>query len=136
MNLAIEHDLERLKRIFNYYHKKRQKVVLCLKLYFRLRVSKEDVMTCFPSCSEGDILSFLSHFGVHYEKIESKEVYQIVTSLLNKYEGKSNTADAVRNWSEVRVREIIQLLNGSKNNSSYDKESLKILIEKYFSIYT
>ena len=134
MNLAIEYDLERLKRIFKYYHKKRDKVILCVKLYFRLRMNKEDVMACFPACSEEDALAFLGHFGTHYEKIDSKDVYQIVTPLLNKYEGKNNTVDAVRNWSEVRIREIIQILNGNKSESSYDKESLKILAEKYFSI--
>jgi len=133
-NLAIEIDLGRLKRIFKYFHKKREKVILCVKLYFRLRINKEDVIACFPACSEEDTLAFLGHFGTHYDEIESKEVYRIVTPLLNKYEGKSNTVDAVRNWSEVRVREIIQLLNGNKSESSYDKESLKILAEKYFSI--
>jgi len=134
MNLAIEYDLERLKRIFKYYHKKREKVILCVKLYFRLKINKEDVIACFPACSDEDTLSFLDHFGTHYEKIDSKEVYRIVTPLLNKYEGKNNTVDAVRNWTEVRIREIIQLLNGNKRESAYDKESLRILTEKYFSI--
>jgi DNA-directed RNA polymerase specialized sigma24 family protein len=134
MNLAIEYDLERLKRIFKYYHPKKGKVILCVKLYFRLRINKEDMIACFPACSEEDTLTLLGHFGAHYENIDSKEVYQIVTPLLNKYEGKSNTIDAVRNWSEVRIREIIQLLNGNKRESSYDKESLRLLTEKYFSI--
>ncbi len=133
-NLAIEYDLERLKRIFKYYHKKKEKVILCVKLYFRLRVNKGDVIACFPDCSEEDVLAFLGHFGTHYEEMDSKEVYRIVTLLLNNYEGKSNTVDAVRNWSEVRIREIIQLLNGKRRESSYDKESLRILTEKYFSI--
>ena len=134
MNLAIGYDLERLKRIFKYYHKKRGKVILCVKLYFRLTMNKEDIIACFPACSEDDTLSFLGHFGTHYERIDSKDIYRIVTPLLNKYEEKSNTVDAVRNWSEVRIREIIQILNGNKGESSYDKESLKTLIEKYFSI--
>jgi DNA-directed RNA polymerase specialized sigma24 family protein len=134
MNLAIEYDLERLKRIFTYYYKKKEKVILCVKLYFRLRVTKEDVIACFPACSEEETLSFLDLFGTHYDNIDSKEVYRIVTPLLNKYEGKNNTVDAVRNWTEVRIREIIQLLNGNRRESSYDKESLRILTEKYFSI--
>ena len=92
MNLAIEYDLERLKRIFKYYHKKRDKVILCVKLYFRLKVNKEDVMACFPVCAEEDTLTFLGHFGTHYEKIDSKDVYKIVTPLLNKDQGKNNTA--------------------------------------------
>ena len=80
--------------------------------------------------------ALLQHFEFVSEKMESKEIYRILTPFLNRYEKKENTDDAVRNWTEVRIQEIIEVLNGRGRGATYDKETLKILVEKYSSIQT
>lgn len=41
--------------------------------------------------------------------------------------------DSLRRWSDRKINDIIQVLNGNPPKKSYTKESLKILIEYYFS---
>ena len=61
------------------------------------------------------------------------EIYEAVTPIMNKYEGKSNSADALRKWTLSKIQEIIRILNGKPPRFNFDKETLQILIEDYFS---
>jgi len=74
----------------------------------------------------------LDRFEFNIKKKSSNEVYQIFTPILNKYENKNNTEDAMRRWTEIRIFELLKVLNASPNRSNYTKESLKILMEKIF----
>lgn len=132
--LEIEHDVERLQRVFRYYHRKMGRVVLCLKLYFQVPIERKDILDWFAACSEEDIVNLLECFEFVQLKRTAKQVYQIITPVLNKYEGKKNTEDAVRRWTEDRIHEIIRVLNGRRGRSKYDKETLKILLEQHSSI--
>ena len=132
--LEIEYDLKRLERILGYYAKKLGRLLLCAKLYFQIPIERRDILHCFSGCSEEDITMLHGQFGFHQERRTLKQVYHIITPILNKYEGKSNTEDAVRRWTEDKFAEIIRLLNAVPHCSTYDKETLQILFEKYSSI--
>jgi DNA-directed RNA polymerase specialized sigma24 family protein len=133
-HLEIEYDLKRIERILGYYAKKQGRVLLCAKLCFQIPIERKDILHCFSSCSEEDITMLLDQFGFHQERRLLKQVYHIITPILNKYEGKNNTEDAVRRWTEDRREEIVRLLNAAPHCSTYDKETLKILFEMYSSI--
>ena len=133
-DLEIAHDIKRLDRILQYSHKKRGRILLCCKLYFQIPIDREDIFGCFANCKENDVVFLLDRFEFNIKKKSSNEVYQIFTPILNKYENKNNTEDAMRRWTEIRIFELLKVLNASPNRSNYTKESLKILMEKYSSI--
>lgn len=132
--LEIDQDLQRLERILGYYQKKQGRVVLCTKLYFQIPIDRRDILGCFSDCSEEDIGRLLQYFEFGQERRTSKQVYHIITPILNRYERKNNTEDAVRRWTEDKIEAIIKLLNSAPRRSKYDKETLKILLERHSSI--
>ena len=129
----IEYALKRLERVLTYFDRKRGKVVLCTKLYFQIPIDRGDIVGCFPRCSENDTAFMLEAFEPREVEMTAKEIYHIITPILNKYEEKENTDDAVRRWTEDRIQEVLSVLNTPPNGSNFNKESLKILMEKYFS---
>ena len=132
--LEIEYDLKRIERILGYFEKKLGRVLLCAKLYFQIPIERKDIVRCFAVCSEEDVTMLLGYFSFSQEQRPLKQVYHIITPILNRYEGKNNTEDAVRRWTEDKIEEIITLLNSAPRCSKYDKETLKTLLDKYFSI--
>lgn len=132
--LEIEHDVERLKRIFSYFGRKHGRVILCLKLNFQIPIERGDILSCFSNCSEEDIVMLMSLFEFGQQQRTLKQVYRNITPILNRYEEKNNTEDAVRRWTEDKIGEIVQILNAAPYNSKYDRETLKILLENHSSI--
>jgi endonuclease III len=61
------------------------------------------------------------------------EIYRTITPIMNKIEEKSNSVDALRKWTDSKVREIIQVLNGNPKKADYSTETLKILVDDFFS---
>ena len=52
---------------------------------------------------------------------------------MNKNEKKSNSIDAVRKWTDSKISEIIQLLNGNPKKMNYNEDTLKTLVDDFFS---
>jgi RNA polymerase sigma factor (sigma-70 family) len=133
--LEIEHDLERIERILSYFGKKQGRVILCAKLYFQIPIDRREILDCFSNCLEEDVKMLMDHFEFSQDRRTAKQVYHIITPILNRYEKKKNTEDAVRRWTVDKIEEIIKTLNSAPHRSEYDKETLKILLEKHSSIH-
>lgn len=127
----IECAVSRFRVVIDVFHAQRAKVLLCLKLYFRLPLVAQDIRSLYPQCTSGDLEFLLRSFGGEYGRMKEYEIHEIVTPIMNKYEGKSNSADALRKWTHSRIQEIIRILNGDPPRSSFDKETLQILFENY-----
>jgi hypothetical protein len=130
--LEIEYHIKRFGSILRLYSKKEEKLVFHLKLYFRFSQTSENIKRYFTACSVEDERTLLNLFGGDYTSLSIQEIYKQITPFLNKYEGKSNTADSARRWIDSKVDEIITLLNGNPPQFKYDKEALKLLAERYF----
>ncbi len=65
-------------------------------------------------------------------EISDSELYEHLTLILNSYENKNNSVDAVRIWVKEKINELIELMNGDHPVSLYTKETLGVLMEKYF----
>lgn len=128
----IEEELKKLSTILKLYHKSQARLELCLKLIFRISLRNEDVRKYCPHCSAEDFKALLGNFGSESKDFTDKEIYEIVTPIFNKYEGKKNSADALRKWVKTRIDEIIKSLNGIPKQANYDMETLKILVRKFF----
>jgi RNA polymerase sigma factor (sigma-70 family) len=129
---VIEHDILMLSAILQQYDVQLPKLLLCLKLRFRIPLTRDDAVRYSPGCSEEEYSDIMEAFGGEYQSMTDKQIYAVITPFINRTERRIVTHDAVRKWIHARLQEIMELLNGSPPTSSYDEESLKILVEDYF----
>ncbi len=129
----VDHEIEKFRLILTLHHTQRPKLCLLLKVTFRLPVTEEELLGWFPRCDLHDVRDIISVFSGEYGSVTDKEIYRVLTPVLNRLEGKSNTEDALRKWTDYRIREIIDVMNGNPPTASHSRESLKILVEEFFS---
>ncbi len=132
-NLLLEEESQRFRTIVTLYFRQRAKLLLCLKLHFRIPLTREDVEDWYPECASEDRRLLLEFFGKNFDMMDDTEVFEALTPIMNRKESKSNTVDAVRKWTETKIREIIKLLNGNPQRRSHNEETLKILVDDFFS---
>jgi hypothetical protein len=131
--ILIGEEICRFKSVLTLYYKQRPKLLVCLKLHYRIPLNVEDIHLWYPDCSQSDRAILLENFGSDFEAKGDAEVYKIITLIMNKHENKKNSADAVRKWIDSKVYEIIDIMNGTCKRSNYDDESLKTLVDDFFS---
>ncbi len=131
---SIEYARRLLQTILKLYNHRNRlpKVLLCLKLRFRIALNANDILSWFPSCPESDLSMMLEQFGGEYGDMLESEVYAKFSPVLNKAEGKDLRGDSIRKWIQARINEILELLNGTPKRASFDEDTLKILIEDFF----
>lgn len=130
---AIGHEVRRFRTVLSLYDTQRPKLLFCLKLYFRIPITPEDVRLWYPYCSGDDQTSLMRHFGCSYDQLSDIDIYRIVTPIMNRNEKRSNSVDAIRKWTDSKIHEIIDLLNGRPKKTNHSVETLKILVDDYFS---
>jgi DNA-directed RNA polymerase specialized sigma24 family protein len=136
---ADRYDLDHARGVFRAvlrqfdYKLELPRLLFCLKLRYRLPLRREDILSWYPQCRRGDVSRLLKEFGGDYESRQDKQIFKEITPVLNRADRKTNSPDAIRRWIRKRMKDIIQLLNGSPPTRSFDEETLKILVEDYFS---
>ena len=131
-SMVIQGELNKLHAILNTYVKQGEKLKFLLKILFDISITYEDVLSCFINCNEADKNTICAFFENKSQEINDKEIYEFITPYLNKYEAKANSVDAVRKWMNLKMDEIIEVLNGDPKRSSYTKETFMILTQRYF----
>ncbi len=131
--IAVEHEIGRFKTIVGLYQKQRPKLLLCLKMRYRIPLSEKNIAEWFPTMNHADAIELLTRFGGTYDHVGDRDIYRALTSIVNRLEGKNNTPDAIRKWTDSKIQEILELLNGPPANSKHTPETLKILIDDFFS---
>lgn len=109
------------------------KLTICLKLRYQISLAKKDILRWYPECSPVLISQLMAHFGAHPLHVTDKDAYAFVTPIFNVAERRNNTPDAIRKWTASKILEILNLLNSSIAHAAFDEESLRILVEDYFS---
>lgn len=129
----FEHEIQRFKTILSLYYSQRPKLLLCLKLHYRIPLTPEDIDVWYPTCSSEDRSILLEHFGSRFDEENDAEIYKIITPIMNKNENKSNSVDAVRKWTDSKIHEIVDVLNGTPKRLNYNEEALRTLVDDFFS---
>jgi DNA-directed RNA polymerase specialized sigma24 family protein len=127
----IREEITRFRDILRMYHGEVPKLLVCLKLYFRLPITRHDVLDWYPRCSKRDHEFLLESFGGNYDDLLETDVFRLFSTVINKAEGKRNRPHAIQRWTNKRVNEILELLNGDSPASAHNRETLKILFENY-----
>jgi RNA polymerase sigma factor (sigma-70 family) len=126
-NLVIADEITRLENIFLLFSKQKEKLKLCLKFFFRIPISQDDIVQYL----EEKPMKELSELN-NKETLTDHEIFIILTKIINAKEKKDNSSDAIRKWITARINEILYLMNGNPKRANYDKESLCFLVENYF----
>jgi hypothetical protein len=131
------YSIERARQVFRaillQYDRHLPKLLVCLKLLFRLPLTKGDILAMYPQCPPRELRRIRARFGRNYAKVSDKEIFALLTPFFNMAEGKENSEDALRKWANTKVNEILDLLDDSFPGGCFDKESLNTLLEDFIS---
>jgi DNA-directed RNA polymerase specialized sigma24 family protein len=133
-NIILCEVYEYLHTILRLYGKHRYRLELLLKITLKIGISDDDILRCYPHSDTETLKRFLTGFE-HPELYCSSSlttIYQTLIPLLNDLEGKKNTADSIRKWVDAKLDEIVEILNVSPIDTALSRETVKILIEKYY----
>jgi hypothetical protein len=131
--MLIDDEVAMFGAILSQYHRRRSRLVLGLKLYFRHPISREDILLWHPRCPGSDLDVLLGVFGKDYDHLEEKDVFGILSPITAKAEGREIHPDSLRRWIAEKVDEIVLLLNGEPPISHHSHETVKLLAERFFS---
>jgi len=129
--LVFTQEFDRLEKIFMMFYRQRFKMELCFKLLYNIPVKFKDFKNYSIDFDKSSYLKIVKDINPGTE-IRKRKIYRILLPYFNKVENKDNSEDALRKWLRFKTNEIIRLLNGDPPVSSYDEESLQILLEKYY----
>jgi RNA polymerase sigma factor (sigma-70 family) len=127
--LLIEHDIRVLRAILRQFGSTRPRLILCLKLYYRIPITRQDIVTWAPGAPQEEIDHLLQVFGGEYRHLTAGRVFSLFHPILCRLEKSSLSADSLRRWMDRRIIEILDLLNGSPPTSAHSRETLGILFE-------
>lgn len=124
----IENEKSHLQRVLLTMGKDMAKILICLKMTYRIKVSDSDIEAYLQGrgpVQDADILNFA-------ETEKNKDIYARLCQFFNAVEGSENKPDAIRIWLGTKVEQILKRMN-STGRSKYDNESLGILMELTYS---
>ena len=128
----LEYEFDRLNKILDMYNTKTSKLVLCFKVMFRLPINVSDFKT-YCQKFKIDKMNQLIDSVKPNKIIPEFELFKILTPYINRCDNQVNQADTLRRWTKRKLDEIIELMNGNPPRANYDKDTLQILIEKFYS---
>jgi len=130
-NLLIDEEIERLERIFRLFHSKKPKVILALKIKFRITIEPIDLCT-FLSIDKLQAEELLIDIRNNLILLNKEtDFFDYFANLSNKFNPKKLTGDSLRHWTYTKIREIIDMLNQNGRESAYDMETFGTLFEKF-----
>jgi hypothetical protein len=130
-SMIIKEEINRLHTVINLYHKQKYKLQLCLKLYFRIPFEFKDFMLIDNRIKVEEYDKFLKDINP-YQSCNDYTIFNALILIFNALENKENKPDALRKWINLKIDEIISLLNGNTNMYFYTKETLQMLFEYCF----
>jgi len=133
--VAFGEIFEQLEALMNLYGNRRQRIELFFKISLRLGITEEDVLRCYPACSQNILDRFMlsfNHTGTP-RITKDAEVYMRLIPLVNELEGTESTADAIRKCVNRKFDEIAEILNVAPINAALNRQTVKLLLEKYYS---
>lgn len=129
--LLIEHDIRVFRAILDQFYTERPKLILCLKLMYRLPLTTPDVLDWWPQCPQTEVNALLRSAGEGGALMTHKDLFALLQPLVNNAEMKHTSADSTRHWVDKQIQIILRLLNGMPPTSAHNRETLGILLEDY-----
>lgn len=125
----IENEKQHLRRVLMTMGKDRAKILLGLKMQYRIKVTDDDWTQYLNGREPNGADKFLD-FG---ESEHNKDINARLCQITNLVEGASNKPDAIRIWLSGKLDQIVKRMNAS-GKSRYDSETLGILLEHMYVV--
>jgi len=129
--LNIDDELHRLIMALKLYNAQAPKIIICLKIYFRLPVTKQEINECFTLSTYLDRNSIFTLLGGNYDERLEVENFNIIAPSMNRQEGNTTSGASLRRWTQDHLYKVITILNGKSRHRSHTKETVKTLLEHY-----
>jgi DNA-directed RNA polymerase specialized sigma24 family protein len=129
--VLIDEARDRFRAILLLYGHRLPKILLFLKLFFRIPIGSGDVLKCYPQCRNRDLDLLLRLFSGDYSSMFDRQIMEILTPFVNKMEKSSTSPDAYRRWIALIIGEICDLLNGDPPTARFNRETVSLLFEDY-----
>lgn len=128
----LEDEFRRLSLLFDLFGKKKHRLILCLKLTYKIPLENADIERYHPEVEshESQALLMLNHPS--NVNTTDKEIFRTLNEIFNRLEEKETSVDALRKWVDVKTEEMVRFMNGDPPRYYYTRKSLQILVEKYF----
>jgi DNA-directed RNA polymerase specialized sigma24 family protein len=126
-DVIIKHEELRLEQVINSYPVKKGKLLLFLKFYFDLPISREEVERYAEHLTD-DLALLLKR----EQTTARSEVYNILATAVNLVEHKNIKGDAVRMWMNKHLESVISELN-KYDESEYSIDNIETLLEFHYS---
>jgi hypothetical protein len=130
-SMIFEEEIIRLNKIINLYPKQKFKMILCLKLKYKMKFEFQDFNNALKEFTLIEFENFEKSIDSYFE-CNDNIIFEKLISIFNLYENKDNSPDSLRKWITEKINELIDILNGNPPTSKYDKETLQILFEKSY----
>ncbi len=111
------------------YGSQRGRLIVYLKLYYKLPPDVGDLLSAYPACTPTDAGKAADMLGRNISAKTEQEVFSSATALLNKLERKSISAGGHRHWASEKAQEVAELLNVRLPGAHFDKQDLGTLLE-------
>jgi DNA-directed RNA polymerase specialized sigma24 family protein len=131
-SLHIEQEKKRLEKLLILFGKSAAKLQLCLKLYYYIPISSEDILNYHPEVNSALLHGALSELRQDFAQKELKELFGSIVTIVNDKERKDIAADSLRRWTKDKITELIDLMNGEPPCRFYDEEALGALLNYYY----
>lgn len=136
-SIAERHSINQARSAFRaillQYGRTLPKVIVCLKLKFRMQLENEDILRWQPGCEERVLSDFFVDYRSWPDSMTDMEVFERCRSIFNLLQRNETTADTIRRWTTSKIAEIAETLDSSIPGAHFDEESIRILTEDYFS---
>jgi hypothetical protein len=130
-SLYIQDEIDRLGWIFQLYGTQRYKVIICLKIYFNIPITKTDILYCFKNNSQMERTLLFERFSRNYNNSLNSENFDSLAPIMNKRDNNSTSGNSLRRWTQDHLAKILRQLNGIPPTRTHTKETFKILLEQY-----
>ena len=130
-SIVFEEEMTRLQKAIELYYKQKWKLLLCLKLKFKMPFNYNDFSNMNKGISKDEFDNFVQRV-MPFQDSPDVVIFTALTDIINRYENKNNSPDALRKWIKSKIDELIDILNGEPPTSHYNEETFQILFEKCY----
>lgn len=127
--LIIKDETKLLNRILLIFDDEFFKIKLFLAYFYQLKIDESLIKEYDNNCKINNIETYFSQTNLN----NKGDIFKNLANIVNIVENKDLKADAIRMWLNKCINKIIFRLNNPYNRANYDKESLGILFEYYFT---
>jgi len=127
--LVINDEVELLDKIIQMFDKEQAKVIAFLAFYYSLQPEDRYLYIYCSQYRENGLKDKLNQ----KTGIKKSQIFEVLAEVVNTCEEKCVKPDAVRMWLNKSIEKIIERLNGPFQRANYDKDSLQVLFEYFYS---